>query len=798
VSDAVSASKIVTSNYDVVVVVHANKSYQESWLERPNWDLMTTQAWPALVLVSESELMGAWAHEIGHTLGLILQPSRTRLLPDLYGEKTVGEWDLMGSGSLLGNPFMSHPDHMSSFSKEWLGWLKYKSLYYPNTGTYWINSITTMKYGDSIIRYLLEENLDPQAQYRNYYIIETRTNNPAYSKWDTSAPIPQGYSNALVLYQVDEFENQNSTVNFIDNLTIGSGSHSSYWDFANLIRFAAFEQRARTEGTRSIFEMNVEITKFSISNKVGAISTPNGNLLGYVPNAPSVPYNGGQILPDFDLHAYALDGRHIGVNYTTRAYENQIEGANASGDLLNGREWIFVPDNVKVQFVVDSRDIQAFLNRYPDLQKIINGTQPYNLSIVYDSPESVRYSTSVEQSIQPGEAKKYNYFIAGNPDGTYRVVLDNMPPVISNTVPTDATNNAQISAEFTDNSGGSGIDTGSISFSIGSVDATRDATINGSSISVEPMLKDGLYEVFLIVSDKVGNKATANWSFTLDTAPPEITISNVSALTNQNVSPDIKVIDARDAKPAITVSLDGIVYDGSPISTEGEHTLTVVASDELRNTAVQTLNFIIDKTRPSISIGGVNDGAYYNIDVTPVIAIMDTNLDTSSITLNGAPFVSGTVVSAEGNYALVASAMDKAGNSDSKTINFVVDKTPPSVSITGAENDGFYNTSKTISYVVTDDVDASPLISANYVNGAIFSEEGDYSVQITASDHAGNIAVKTLNFTIDKTSPLVDIISPTNDSYIGGKVKITGTATDLHIIMFSLEIDGISVINNTE
>ncbi len=128
-------------------------------------------------------------------------------------------------------------------------------------------------------------------------------------------------------------------MDFIDNLTIGNiGSHSSYWDFANLIHFAALEQRARTEGTRSILEMNVEITKFSISNKVGAVVTPNGNLLGYVPNAPSVPFNGEQPLPDFDLHAYTPDGKHIGVNYTTKVYENEITGANASGDLLNGVE----------------------------------------------------------------------------------------------------------------------------------------------------------------------------------------------------------------------------------------------------------------------------------------------------------------------------------------------------------------------------------------------------------------------------------------------------------------------------
>ncbi|KCZ72801.1 hypothetical protein ANME2D_01236 [Candidatus Methanoperedens nitroreducens] len=35
-------------------------------------------------------------------------------------------------------------------------------------------------------------------------------------------------------------------------------------------------------------------------------------------------------------------------------------------------------------------------------------------------------------------------------------------------------------------------------------------------------------KVRLTVGDKAGNTATANWNFTLDTTPPETTISNSS------------------------------------------------------------------------------------------------------------------------------------------------------------------------------------------------------------------------------------------------------------------------------
>ena len=236
---------------------------------------------------------------------------------------------------------------------------------------------------------------------------------------------------------------------------------------------------------------------------------------------------------------------------------------------------------------------------------------------------------------------------------------------------------------------------------------------------MKPHGMDRLHRALLSVSDNAGNKASANWNFSLDTTPPEITISNISTLTNQTVVPDIRVTDTRDANPLIELSLNGAAYSGLPITTEGEHMLTVTASDDIGNTAKHSISFTIDRT-------------------------------------------------------------------------------PPSISITGAGDDGFYNISKTISYSVTDNIDTMPSISANYESGTVFSDDNAYSVWITARDQAGNTATKILNFTIDKTPPVVNIATPTNDNYVGHIVEITGEATDLNMKKISLEIDGISKTNTTD
>ncbi|MGB8216492.1 MAG: LamG-like jellyroll fold domain-containing protein [Candidatus Methanoperedens sp.] len=134
-------------------------------------------------------------------------------------------------------------------------------------------------------------------------------------------------------------------------------------------------------------------------------------------------------------------------------------------------------------------------------------------------------------------------------------------------------------------------------------------------------------------------------------------------------------------------SIDGtnwIPYIMTPvtISNEGITEVFYRSTDNAGNVeSTRNKSIKIDKTQPNISISNVVDGSHYNSNVTPTISIFDTNLITQTVVLNGAPFTSGNVVSAEGNYALVASADDLAGNTLSKIVNFVIDRTPPEAAI---------------------------------------------------------------------------------------------------------------------
>ena len=145
----------------------------------------------------------------------------------------------------------------------------------------------------------------------------------------------------------------------------------------------------------------------------------------------------------------------------------------------------------------------------------------------------------------------------------------------------------------------------------------------------------------------------------------------------------------------------------------------------------------------------VND--FYNRNVIEDLVIIEINadvLDEHKITLNGKDLTEGTdytvkseggngkwmqytytvnksLFEAEGEYQLVVSSKDKAGNyafSDVKdaTIGFVVDRTAPVVSVVGMANDGRYQTEiQTVTLIPTDDGGA-----LNYLLVRLVDEDG--------------------------------------------------------------------------
>ncbi|WNB92511.1 Ig-like domain-containing protein [Bacillus sp. NEB1478] len=266
-----------------------------------------------------------------------------------------------------------------------------------------------------------------------------------------------------------------------------------------------------------------------------------------------------------------------------------------------------------------------------------------------------------------------------------------------------------------------------ISFNEGSAKLNNEVITTGKTVSNE-----GQYS--LEVTDLAGNKKAVN--FSIDKSAPIVKGIENNKAYNHDVSPTFNEGIAK---------LNGTTFiNGTTVSAEGSYAFEAIDAGGNKTTA----NFSIDKTAPIVT--GVKDQGLYKQDVM-------ISVNEGSITLDGTAFVSGSKVAKEGQHIIIVT--DKAGNQT--TLTFTIDKTAPTVS--GVTNNSSYNKDVTLTFN-----DGTATLNGNaFTSGTSVTNEGIYKLIVT--DKAGNQA--TINFTIDKTVPLVSGVE--NEGVYNKEVTIT-------------------------
>ena len=332
--------------------------------------------------------------------------------------------------------------------------------------------------------------------------------------------------------------------------------------------------------------------------------------------------------------------------------------------------------------------------------------------------------------------------------------------------------------------------------------AIRTITLNGVPYDLSPVVQDGSYVLAVSATDVSGNTTSRSVAFTVDATAPVITVANLTDGGHYAAAriPEIAIVDAN--VEATTYLLDGQSYlPGSVVAGEGPHSLEISARDKAGNEGSLTLHFVIDKTAPVVTIADVTDGRHYNTDLTPTTGVSDTYLKSSSVTLNGQPFVSGTPVSAEGAYVLIVSGEDVAGNSSAQTVRFVIDKTAPMIEVTGVADGVHYNTDLTPTTGVSDTYLKSSSVTLNelpFTSGTQVSAEGSYILTVSGEDEAGNSATQTVHFVVDKTAPVVTIAGVTDGSHFNFDVSPTVAVTDIYLKSSSVTLNELPFTSGTQ
>ena len=237
---------------------------------------------------------------------------------------------------------------------------------------------------------------------------------------------------------------------------------------------------------------------------------------------------------------------------------------------------------------------------------------------------------------------------------------------------------------------------------------------------------------------------------------------------------------------------------------EGNHSVAFSATDVPGNTSnAMTTHFKIDNTPPSVVIVGVEQDTFYAESIAINITATDTNLKRVDIQLNDQPYVSGTLISTDGDYRLVVEAEDEAGNVSREIILFGIDTLAALINVNGVDEGGAYPLPVTPVIEIIDESLQSLIITLNgddFVSGSQVSSEGLYVLSIHAVDSAGNESSLVVSFEIDLTSPNQPVVvSPTNNATVDSTpITLVGTSEpDSLVTIFVNNVAEESVITNT-
>ncbi|MDX2000453.1 MAG: CARDB domain-containing protein, partial [Thermoanaerobaculia bacterium] len=287
---------------------------------------------------------------------------------------------------------------------------------------------------------------------------------------------------------------------------------------------------------------------------------------------------------------------------------------------------------------------------------------------------------------------------------------------------------------------------------------------------------------------------------TVDEEPPLVTILTPPAggYLGATLLAQVRAVDALSQVRTVEVSVDGgawrVLSTGDPTEnrydgvlaglSEGLHRLRARATDNYSNTGESDeISFTVDTTPPQITVGVVAAGGTYLPPVAPTVTIVEEHPATETITLNGSPYVPGTPIPTDGNYLLVVSATDLAGNRAEVSVAFTL-FTPPILAIgdvTVTEGDAGTTTA---SFPVTLAAPALLDVTVEFTTGGGTATAGaDYaattgSVTIPAGQLSAVAAVPVLGDLLDEADETfeVTLVNPTN-AILGDAIGI-GTIVD--------------------
>ncbi|MGB4269117.1 MAG: choice-of-anchor D domain-containing protein [Spirochaetota bacterium] len=252
----------------------------------------------------------------------------------------------------------------------------------------------------------------------------------------------------------------------------------------------------------------------------------------------------------------------------------------------------------------------------------------------------------------------------------------------------------------------------------------------------------------------------------------------------------------------------------------GTHTATVtIVNDTIdgNNPFTFTIEGLCNDTEaPVITITGPTANSYTNgtqsltftysdnVGVTSVQA----KIGSGSLNNISSPAVINTIngwaSAAEGLIEIYLEAKDAANNTGTATLNLIKDTIAPVITITAPAPNSYTNGTQLLTFTTSDAgvvtsvqakigtgtfTNISSTAAINTINGWASASEGTITINMQATDAAGNTGTTSLSLIKDITPPSITIDAPGAGSIINGNESLQFTVTDLAVAVTRVKID---------
>ena len=360
----------------------------------------------------------------------------------------------------------------------------------------------------------------------------------------------------------------------------------------------------------------------------------------------------------------------------------------------------------------------------------------------------------------------------------------------------------------------------------------------GSGCVEREYTKNGIYDIVAFSYDENGNYSEViRKSIAIDSKTPVTKLENIE--NNHVYNSDVELYACVNDMfyDGLSVDIEGFISDGvneiplqlSPYETgarnnknvyifsgDGKYTIKLNAKDATGHISEAGICFSIDKTAPNIefSIGEekkvLKDRPLIKVSTFDKMSEYKATINlyhksdengfrevsTEQIVSVGKNAEVTVEVPYEGEYMLKAVLVDEALNSTEKTLNFIVDETPPVIGYLSDFNEKYlksFSLPESFGSYISDmtNVGYKAYLNSKPINSCEIKKDGKYIVQIIAADEALNKSEQAAIFIVDSTAPKV-LVQGIDDS---GKVKKDGmirlTLLDENDYFKGLKVNGV-------